>query len=292
MSTSSSSSVQMKTIRGTNVPAIGLGTFELVGQECVVRTALALGYRHFDTASRYGNEADVGVGLEGSGLSREDVFITTKIWITDLEVSNAISSVTESLQNLRVDYVDLLLLHWPSPYFSIRESIESLSLVKSMGMTKQIGVSNFPPNLLRQAMSYGEIFGNQVEYHPYLNQEKLLEMAQREDLLLTGYAPLALGRVSEDVLLKEIGARYSKTGAQVALRWLVDHPNVAVVPKSRSVDRLRQNIDLWGYELSKDEGKSIAQLAKGMRIYDETWVEDWEDDSRNSGFAPRSVTIT
>jgi diketogulonate reductase-like aldo/keto reductase len=284
----------MKTIRGTNVPAVGLGTFELNGQECIetVRTALALGYRHFDTASRYGNEADVGVGLEGSGLSREDVFITTKIWITDLEASNAISAVTESLKKLHVDYVDLLLLHWPSPYFSIKESIESLSLVKSMGMTKQIGVSNFPPTLLRQSMSYGEIFSNQVEFHPYLNQGKLLEMTQREDLLLTGYAPLALGRVSEDLILQEIGTRYGKTGAQVALRWLVDHPNVAIVPKSRSVDRLRQNIDLWGYDLSEDENKSIAHLARGMRIYDESWVEDWEDDSRSSGFVPRSVTIT
>jgi len=281
-------------IRGVHVPTVGLGTFDLLGEECIrtVQAATEEGYRHFDTASKYGNEEQVGAGLAQSGLDREEFFITTKVWITDVGSSRIVDNVRHSLQRLGLDYVDLLLLHWPSPFFSVQESIESLSAAKTAGLTRQIGVSNFPPSMLVKALEFGDIFCNQVEFHPYLDQSALLRLAHQHEMLLTGYAPLAIGRVSEDPVLLKIGRHHRKTPAQIALRWLIDHPDVAVVPKTRSAPRLRENLDLWNFSLTEAETTSIAGLAQGLRIYDEEWVHDWEDNSRGSGPALRSATLS
>jgi|688.fasta_scaffold315549_1 diketogulonate reductase-like aldo/keto reductase len=281
-------------IQGTVVPKLGLGTFELVGEAAIdtVQKAVETGYRHFDTASKYGNEQAVGEGLSRSGLSRDEFFLTTKVWITDLHPDTIVQTVAASVADLQVENVDLLLLHWPSPHFGLKESIESLSLTKDAGLARQIGVSNFPPSMLLEALNYGDLFCNQVEFHPYLDQTPLLRIAAERDLLLTGYAPLAIGRVSEDPLLQAIGEKHGKTAAQVALRWLVEHRKVAVMPKSKSPHRLQENFDIWDFALSQEDTDSIATLAHGFRIYDEEWVADWEDNSRDAGPALRSVTLS
>lgn len=280
-------------IRGTVVPKLGLGTFELVGEAAIetVQKAVETGYRHFDTASKYGNEKAVGEGLSRSGLSRDELFLTTKVWITDLHPDTIVQTVAASVADLNVENVDLLLLHWPSPYFGMKKSIESLSLTKEAGLASQIGVSNFPPSMLLQALDYGDLLCDQNEFHPYLDQKPLLRIAAERDLLLTGYAPLAVGRVSEDPLLQSIGEKHGKTAAQVALRWLVEHQKVAVMPKSKSPKRLQENFDIWDFALSQADTDSIATLTHGFRIYDEEWVADWEDNSRDAGPALRSVTL-
>jgi len=281
-------------IRGVSVPKIGLGTFELNGDVCVntVRAAAEIGYRHFDTAARYGNEESVGRGLAQTGLRRDDLFVTTKVWITDLARESITDVVGGSLERLRLDYADLILLHWPSPHFSVKYAMESLSIVSAAGQARNIGVSNFPPKLLSEALSYANVFCNQIELHPYLAQDRMLSLAVEHDLLITGYAPLALGRVSTDPLLATIGEKHGKTAAQVALRWIIDHPNVVAIPKSRSQRRLVENFDIWDFTLSEDESQSITNLACGLRIYDEEWVADWEDGSRGPRTALRSATLS
>lgn len=280
-------------IKDILVPKIGLGTFELNGDACVqaISDAAEIGYRHFDTAARYGNEESVGRGLAQTGLLRDEYFVTTKVWITDLDQDSITRTVGASLERLGLEQVDLLLLHWPSPEYTVQYAMESLEIVKAAGLTRQVGVSNFPPSLLREALSYGDLFCNQVEYHPYLSQDMNLALAQQHDLLITGYAPLALGRVSTDPELVTIGQRHGKTAAQIALRWLIEHPNVAAIPKSRSRERLSENFDVWDFSLSDEERRSIGALAEGYRIYDEEWVVDWEDGSTAPRRAIRSVSL-
>lgn len=280
-------------IRGISVPKIGLGTFELNGTECVdaISVAAEIGYRHFDTAERYGNEESVGKGLAQTGLPREELFVTTKVWITDLDKGSIIDTVGASLRRLSLDYVDLLLLHWPSPHYSVQYAMESLALAQKAGLTRQLGVSNFPPKLLRESLLYADVFCNQVEFHPYLSQDANLALAREHELLIGGYAPLALGRVSTDPVLVKIGERHGKTAAQVALRWLIEHPNTVVIPKSRSQERLSENFDVSNFSLSEDEKQSINNLACDLRIYDEEWVADWEDGSTAPRTAIRSVTL-
>lgn len=283
-----------KTIRDTSVPAIGLGTFELVGDDAITTIAAAVecGYRHIDTASRYGNESDVGEGLRRSGLPRAETWITTKVWSSDCHPDTVLAAVDQSLERLGVEQVDLLLLHWPSPEFSIKTSMEGLNKTLAAGQARHIGVSNFPPTMLLEALDYADLFCNQVEFHPFLSQRPLLNIALERDMLITGYAPLAIGRVATDPVLIAIGEELGKSPAQVGLRWLVDHKPVAVVPKTSSTKRLAENIDIWDFSLSPEHRAAIDQLACGLRIYDEEWVLDWEDDSRDHGPPLRSVTIT
>jgi 2,5-diketo-D-gluconate reductase B len=280
-------------IRGVSIPKIGLGTWELSGDECVetILAAAEIGYRNFDTAVRYANEESVGKGLAQSGLPRNELFVTTKVWITDLAKESINDVVGQSLDRLRLDYVDLLLIHWPSPHFTVQYSVESLSIAKASGQARNIGVSNFPPKLLREALSYADVFCNQIEFHPYLSQDQIISMAVQHELLITAYAPLAIGRVSTEPLLIAIGAKHGKTPAQVVLRWICDHPNVIAIPKSRSKNRLIENFNIWDFTLSQEETQAITNLACGLRIYDEEWVADWEDGSQGPRTALRTTTL-
>lgn len=275
------------------MPSLGLGTFELLGEQAIqtIGDAIETGYRHIDTASKYGNESDVGEGVRRTGLPRDDLFLTTKVWMTDCHPDDIVANVDKSLAALKVDQVDLLLLHWPSPHMSVKTCIEGLNASLDAGQTKNIGVSNFPPSMLLEALNYGDLFCNQVEFHPYLSQQKLLDIAHTHDMLLTGYAPLAIGQVATDDVLIAIGEKHDKTPAQVCLRWLIDHKPVAVVPKTSSRHRLEENFDIWNFSLSPEDTLSINQLARGLRIYDEEWVADWEDDSRDHGPPLRTVTL-
>ncbi len=255
---------------GASVPKIGLGTWLLEGEACqrTVERALELGYRHFDTAQAYANEAMVGAALRASGVPREEVWITTKVSTGKLKGEALVRSTHDSLKRLSLDVIDLLLIHWPSRTVPMRESLGAMQRLLDDNRVRYIGVSNYTPALLLEALELAPIACIQVEHHPYLPQHELLAIARRRELLFTAYAPLARGRVGTDETLAKIGKAYGKTPAQVALRWLVQQTNVAAIPKASSDAHLRENIDVFDFELSHEDMDRVAGLASGDRLID------------------------
>ena len=266
------------TIKGVSVPALGFGTWDLRGDDCVegVEHALSLGYRHIDTAQGYDNEEQVGKGLANAGVAREDFFLTTKVKPDNFEKDKVLSSTRESLEKLNTPYVDLLLMHWPNPDVPLEETLSAMTSLQDEGKVKHIGVSNFPPSMVEEARGYAEIFCNQVEYHPYLGQPKLLEQAKALDYMLTAYSPIAQGDVVDDETLEQIGEQHGKSPAQVTLRWLVQQDHVAAIPKAASSDHRESNLDIFDFELSDEEMKRIFDLHRGERLIDPDDGPDWE----------------
>src|ERR671914_146108 len=199
--------VEFQMIKGEKVPSLGLGTWRLSGEECVrvVECALALGYRHIDTAQMYANEGEVGRGLRNSGVDREEIFLVTKVRTSSFSHDNVLRSTRESLKKLKTEYVDLLLMHWPNPSVPLGETLGTMTELQEEGSVKHVGVSNFPPSMVEEATEHATVFCNQVEYHPYKAQEELLEQAKEMDYLLTAYSPVARGAVARDTTLREIG---------------------------------------------------------------------------------------
>jgi 2,5-diketo-D-gluconate reductase B len=251
-----------QTIKEEKVPSLGLGTWRLSGQECAkaVERALALGYRHIDTAQMYANEEEVGRGIRHSGVDREDVFLVTKVRTSSFSHDAVIRSTQESLKRLQTQYVDLLLMHWPNPSVPLEETLGAMRELQEKGSVKHVGVSNFPTSMVEEATRHATVFCNQVEYHLYRGQDELLEQAKEMDYLLTAYSPVARGRVSNDAALKEIGGPHGKTPTQVALRWLIQQEKVAAIPKAASEDHLSSNFDIFDFELNDEEMKRIFAL--------------------------------
>jgi diketogulonate reductase-like aldo/keto reductase len=269
----------MQTIdhHGSRVPVLGLGTWELRGEGCVdaVERALALGYRHLDTAQGYFNEAEVGEGLRRSAVPRDEVFLTTKVRPRNYAAAAVRSSTEDSLAALGVEHVDLLLMHWPNRDVPLEETLGAMRDLQDRGLVRHVGVSNFAPTMLRQACELAEIFTNQVEYHPFLSQTVLLREAARLGHLLTAYSPVARGKVEDDAVLREIAANHGKTPGQVALRWLIQQPGVMAIPKAASETNQRRNIEIFDFTLSDDEMTGIHALDRGERLVDDMDV-DWE----------------
>jgi diketogulonate reductase-like aldo/keto reductase len=264
-------------VRGVRVPKVGLGTWRMEGEECydAVSTALELGYRHVDTAQMYDNEAEVGRALADADVDRRDVFLTTKVNPRNADRAGVVESTKASLDRLDTPYVDLLLLHWPNPLVRIEETMDAMKRLVDEGRVHHVGVSNFPVPMLKKAREVSDvpILTNQVQFHPHRPQRKLLRYCQAEDLVLTGYSPLAQGDVVDDGTLREIGERYDKTPAQVALRWATQHRNVAVVPKSTSREHLADNLAVFDFKLTREEIDEVtrpsllktgASMVKGM----------------------------
>ena len=255
------------TAQGVQVPALGLGTWAMRGQECrrAVSTALDLGYRHVDTAQMYDNESAVGGALAGSDVPRADVFLVTKVRRGNLAPDDLRTSVAASLDRLGT-YVDLLLIHAPSPSVPIADSIAAMNDLQAAGDVRHIGVSNFSVAQLETAIdaSRTPILTNQVEYHPYTGQADLLAFCVEHDVLLTAYSPLAEGRVVGNETLAAIGARYDRTAAQVALRWLVQQPQVAAIPKAASRAHQVENRDVFDFELRPEEMRQVFDLGGGL----------------------------
>jgi diketogulonate reductase-like aldo/keto reductase len=251
-------------IKGEKVPSLGLGTWRLSGEECVkaVERALALGYRHIDTAQMYANEGEVGRGIRDSSVDREEIFLVTKVRTSSFSYDAVIRSTRESLKKLQTEYVDLLLMHWPNPSVPLGETLGAMTELQEEGSVKHVGVSNFPPSMVEEAARYATVFCNQVEYHPYTAQDELLQQAKEMDYLLTAYSPVAKGRVLNDATLKEIGEAHSKTPAQVALRWLIQQEKVVAIPKAASEDHLNSNFDIFDLELSDEEMELIFALQR------------------------------
>jgi 2,5-diketo-D-gluconate reductase B len=256
--------MEYQMIKGEKVPSLGLGTYRLTGQTCVqaVEIALSMGYRHVDTAQMYDNEEEVGRGIEGAEVDRGEIFLTTKVWPSDFAHDRVIRKTRESLRKLRTDYVDLLLMHWPGEGVPLEETLGAMRELQEDGSVLHVGVSNFSPSLVEEAAEHAEIFCNQVQYHPYRNQDALVDQAQEMDYLLTAYTPLSRGGVQEDPTLREIGEAHNKTATQVALRWLVQQEKVSAIPKATGEEHLRENLDIFDFELSDEEMGRIFSLGR------------------------------
>lgn len=267
---------------GAEIPAIGLGTWTLTGRTCteLVEHALGLGYRHVDTAAMYDNEREVGEAVRASGLPREDLFLTTKVWWTDLAPADLERAARQSLNRLGLDHVDLLLIHWPNPDIPLADTMAALNRVRSEGMARHIGVSNFPTRELTEAarLSEAPLVANQVEYHPYLDQDKVLAACRMNGMAMVSYAPLFRG----GALLKEpaitmAAERHGKTPGQVVLRWHLQHDNVAVIPRTSRKKRLEENADIFDFTLTEDEMSAISSLrGAGQRICDYNFSPEWD----------------
>src|SRR3954453_10540915 len=270
---------QVVRAQGTAVPALGFGTWQIEGDDAreAVRDALEIGYRQIDTGKAYGNEREVGAGIRESGVAREDFWLTTKVPHDEAAPAAVREAAEGSLQRLGVDYLDLLLLHWPSPDVPLEETMVALDLLRRDGKVRHIGVSNFPAGLLSRALEVAPLLCNQVEYHPFLDQSRLLKLAQEKDLLITAYSPLAHGKVPDDATPREIGDAHGKTAGQVALRWLLDQPNVSPIPKASSHERRVENFEVFDFELSDAERERIAGLPKDVRTANPPWAPDWDD---------------
>ena len=266
--------------KGARIPAIGLGTWELRGRTCarLVEQALRLGYRHVDTAQIYENEREVGEALRASGVPRDEVFVTTKVWTSHFAPHDLERSTKESLNKLRLAEVDLLLLHWPNPRVPLSETLDALAQVRRLGMCRHVGVSNFTVALMEEAVQKcpAPLVCNQVEYHPYLDQTKVREACARHDMALVAYSPIAKGRVRKDDVLAEIGQVHGKSAAQVCLRWLVQQ-NVSAIPRTSRLERLSENIGVFDFELSQDEMARISALGSSEgRLTDFGFSPKWD----------------
>ncbi|OJU11927.1 MAG: 2,5-didehydrogluconate reductase [Caulobacterales bacterium 68-7] len=251
---------------GVEIPAIGFGTWQIANPDAarMVEAALKIGYRHIDTARVYRNEEGVGEGLRHGGVARGDYFLTTKIWTDDFKDGDLQRAAEASIKRLGVDQVDLLLLHWPNPAVPLRETIKALNAVKTAGLTRAIGVSNFTSALVEQAVSLSDapLATDQVEYHPYLKQTAVKAALARNGMALTAYSPLAQGAILNDPVLKAIGEAHGKSVTQIALRWLVQQPGVVAIPKTLSAERAAQNLAIFDFALSDAESAQIAALAR------------------------------
>ena len=268
------------TTHGMQMPKLGLGTWRLKGPDCTdaVQRALGLGYRHIDTAEMYGNEAEVGEALAHAGVPREAIHLTSKVWYENLGRDRMQRSIDASLQKLRTGYLDLYLIHWPAPGMDLPDAVGNLVRVMEQGKTRAIGVSNFPAALLRRAVEEvgAPIACNQVEYHVLLGQSAVLDYAGAHGVAVTAYAPLAQGRLAEHEELQAIAAKHRATPAQVALKWLLDQPGVAAIPKANRPGSQQANLDALRIVLDDTDRAAIAALPKAKRFVNPGWAPEWD----------------
>jgi 2,5-diketo-D-gluconate reductase B len=265
---------------GTRIPVLGFGTMTLKEDLCVelVGEALKLGYRHLDTAQMYGNEREVGSGMRGSGLKREDIFLTTKVWFTRLAAGDFERSVDESLERLALPWVDLLMIHWPNAQVPLAETIAALCKMKNTGLTKHIGVANFNVAMIEEAVKLASepIAVLQIETHPYLDQSKVLAAARRHGMAVVGYCPLARGKVPADPLLQKIAGAHRKTPAQVALRFL-EQQQIIPIPRTSKRERLAENLGSLDFALGAAEMAEIGKLTRpDSRIVSPPQAPKWD----------------
>jgi diketogulonate reductase-like aldo/keto reductase len=271
------------TANGATIPTIGLGTWTLKDEAAtkLVAGAIAAGYRHIDTARMYDNETAVGAGIKASKIARTEVFVTTKVWSDDIADGDLQRSAEASLKRLGVDQVDLLLIHWPNAKIPLEGSIKALCETKARGLTKHIGVSNFTTALLDQAISLTTepLVANQCEYHPHLDQTKVIAACKKHGLAFVSYTPLgrgAIGGVLDEPAVKAIAERVKRTPAQVVLRWHLQQGLVAI-PRSQNAERIAANLAVYDFELSAADMTALSKLAKpGGRVVNLAHAPKWD----------------
>ncbi len=263
---------------GAEIPVVGLGTWTLRGKECtqLVEQAVAAGYRHFDTAQLYDNERAVGEGVRASG-KRDEIFVTTKVTPENLRAADLERSTYESVQKLGFE-PDLLLIHWPNRQIPLAETIGALNKVKREGLTRHIGVSNFTVAMIEQAvkLSAAPMVCDQIECHPFLDQSKVRAACAKQGIAVVAYSPIARGGAEGDKVLTKIGKAHGKSAAQVSLRYLVQL-GMVVIPRTSKAERLKENIDIFDFELTAGDMKEIDALAaRRGRIVDWGYSPDWD----------------
>ena len=255
---------KFKLSSGDEIPAVGLGTWNLKGGKCrkVVKEAIKIGYRHIDTAEIYGNQRFIGQVVKDK---REEIFITSKVWIENLHYDDVLNACENSLKELKVEYIDLYLVHWPNRNVDIKETMLAMKKLLDDGLIRNIGVSNFTINHLKDALKIGvNIVANQVEFHPYLYQKELLNFCKKNNILVIAYSPLGRGNLLKDQKIAEVAEKHGKTPAQVCLRWLYEK-GIASIPKASSPKRLKENIEIFDFKLGKDMDK-IDRLNRNFRF--------------------------
>ena len=265
------------------IPAVGLGTWPLKGDVCeaAVSAALDAGYRHIDTAAMYGNEAEVGRAINASTLRRSDIFLTTKVWRDNIATGNLQRSAEASLEALDQPYVDLLLIHWPNANIPLAESIAALCEVKRGGLAHHVGVSNFPTKLLAEAqhLTTEPLVCNQIEYHPHLDQSKVLAACKSSGMAMSAYCPLGrgdTGSVLSEPVIVEIATAHKKSAAQVVLRWH-HQQGVVTIPKSATPTRIRENFDIFDFTLADSDMTRITALTRAnQRIVKPAEAPRWD----------------
>lgn len=253
---------------GATMPAIGYGTMELPHRPAeLVAAAIALGYRAIDTARKYGTEERVGEGIRASGIARGELFVTTKVTEENAREADFLRSAETSLKTLGLDYVDLLLVHWPQPKVALAETLGALAKAKRMGLTRHIGVSNYTIAMLDEAVHVcpEPLVTNQVEYHAYLPQDRMLAALRKHGMILTAYCPVARGKLLDDPAVVEIAKAHGKSPAQICMRWLVQQPMVAAVPRALEEAHIADNLDVFDFSLSDDEMKRLSAL-RGRKL--------------------------
>lgn len=260
---------------GARIPSIGFGTWQLRGQDCVaaVQAALSAGYRHIDTARMYANEDAVGQGLRASGLTRDEVFVTTKVWRDQIGAGALEKSAEASLRDLKLDQVDLLLIHWPNAAIPLKESIGALCNAKKRGLARHVGVSNFPVALMEEAIALASepLVANQCEYHPRLDQSAVIAACRKHGLAFVSYSPLGKGGLTADPAIVAIAERLGRRPAQIILRWHVQQ-GVVAIPRSGSPAHIRDNFGVFDFALSDADMAAIFALArKDGRMVDMGW---------------------
>lgn len=261
-------------IHGPEIPQIGLGTWLLEGEDCLesVGEALAMGYRHVDTAEVYGNEEEVGRALRDSDVAREDVFLTSKVARQNLHRDGLLPACHASLERLGTDYLDLYLVHWPNRDVPIAETVEAMEELLEQGRIRSWGVSNFTITHLQETLEHGRPSLNQVELHPRLQQPDLVRFCRENDIVVTAYSPLARGGVLDTRTLADVGRSYDKSPAQVALRWSLEEDRV-VIPKASGRQHLAENADVFDFSLTDRDMERIRELDEGERLLDPEWAE-------------------
>ena len=264
---------------GMSIPALGLGTWDLQGSTCskIVQEALEIGYRHIDGASMYENEVEVGQGVVNSGVDRGEIFLTTKINTTSwtpskgngplLQNKDIVKHFEQSLKDLQTEYVDLLLIHWPKFETNLGDMLDILYKLKDAKKTKEVGVANFNTHLLNECHNLGfkDIYCNQIEYHPFLSQAKLMEVMQDLDIIPVAYCPICRGDVARHDVIVNLAQKYSRSPAQIALRWLYQQRAVSI-PKTANSDRLQENFEIFDFEIGYQDMLEIYSLERNQRL--------------------------
>lgn len=264
---------------GGTMPKLGLGTWPMRGGECrrAIASALALGYRHLDTAEMYGNEADIGAALAESGLPRDELFVTTKVWHDHLTPPAIRAACEASLARLRLDRADLYMVHWPNHEMDLGAVMEAMTRLRQDGLARAIGVCNFPPGLFRRALATGApIACLQVEHHVYLSQERLLAETRPAGIPLTSYSPTAKAAAEKDPVMQRIARKHGRTPTQVVLAWLLGQQGVAAIPKATSEANQRANFEAASLRLDAEDQDAIAALPKNRRLVNPGFVPDWD----------------
>jgi len=252
-----------------SIPVLGLGTWLLTGKECeeVIKKALKIGYKHIDTAEAYENQAEIGRAIRD--FSRSEIFITSKVWRTNLRFNNVLKACESTLKDLNTSYLDLYLIHWPNPNVSIEETLRAMKILYEEGKVRSIGVSNFDVPLLEKALEVEEIpvCVNQVEFHPLFYQKELLEFCKKNGIILVAYSPLARRKIFGDKTIKELADKYGKSPSQISLRWILQRGAIPI-PKASSEEHLSENMSIFDWKLSSNDVNKIDSIGIKKRIVD------------------------